>query len=114
MLPYVNGCILSVRSCFRVYQQLVTSRADQKASVSASVLDRHTHELVDQLFEHYLAGKCLRDLDHGSDIKPFDGYFDRARWPPRALVRPQPRMELIELTYLPVRPPSEITLPSVS
>ena len=68
---YVNGYILSVRSRFRVYRQFVTSWADQEAAISAGVLDRRTHEPVDELFEHYLAGECLRDLDHGSDIEPF-------------------------------------------
>src|SRR5262245_4255379 len=112
--PYVNGYIFSVRNCFRVYQKLVTSRADQEASVSAGVLDRHTHEPVDELFEHYLAGECLRDLDYGSDIEPFDGYFDRACWTRRALVLPQSRMKLIELPHLSVGSPSNIAPPRVS
>src|SRR5262247_2683285 len=113
MFLHVNGYIVSVRSCFREYRQLVT-RADQEASVSASVFDRGTHEPVDELFEHYLAGECLRDLDHGSDIEPFDGYFDRAHWTRPALVRPQSWMELIQLPHLAVGPPAQVALPCVS
>src|SRR5262245_19858409 len=113
----MNGYILPLRSRFRIYQQLVSSRADQEASVSAGVLDRHTHDPFDELFEHNLAGKRLRDLDHGSDIEPLDGHFDRARWTRRALVRPQPRMELIQLPHLPVGTPAQIAgsgLPQIS
>src|SRR5262249_35897741 len=106
--PYVNGYILPLRSCFRIYQQLIASRADQEASVSAGVLDRRTHDLVDELFEHYLAGECLRDLDHGRNIEPFDGYFDRARSIRRTLVSLQLRMELLELPHFSIRSPPVI------
>src|SRR6187200_934793 len=102
-----------MRSCFCVYQDLVTPWADQETSVSAGVLDGHTHEPVDELFEHYLARECLGDLDHGGDIKLFDRCFDRARWTPLALVRPQPRMELIELPHLSVGAPAQIAGPGL-
>src|SRR5262249_53450250 len=117
MFAYANGYILPLRSCFRIYQQLISSRADQEAPVSSGVLDRHTHDPFDELFEHNLAGKCLRDLDHGSDIEPFDGHFNRAGWTRRAAVRPQPRMELIQLPHLSVGTPTQIAgsgLPQLS
>src|SRR5262249_29355884 len=51
---------------------------------------------------------CLRDLDYGCDIEPFDGHFDRARWIWRALVLSQPRIELIQLPHLSVGSPCRV------
>src|SRR5262249_43986602 len=115
--PYVNSYILPLRSCLRICHQLVTSRADQKAAISAGVLDRYTHDPFYELFEHYLAGECLRDLDHCSDVEPFDGYFDRARGTRRPLFMFQPGMELLKLPHLAVGPPSQVAgsrLPHIS
>ena len=72
------------------------------------MLDGRAHEPVDELLEHHLARECLRDFDHGREIELFDRRFDRARWTRRALVLPQPRMELIELPHLSVGSPSKI------
>src|SRR5262245_20195445 len=113
----MNSYVLSLRSCFRISQQLVTSRADQEASVSAGVLNRHTHDPLDELFKHYLTGECLRDLDHSSDIEPLDGYFHRARWTRRPLFMSQPRMELLKLPHLAVGAPAQVagsSLPQIS
>src|SRR5262249_47306287 len=48
------------------------------------------------------------------EIELFDRCFDRARWTRRALVLPQPRMQLIELPHLSVGAPSQIAPPRVS
>ena len=102
--PYVNGYILSTRGCFRVYQQLVTSRADQEASVSAGVLDRRTHEPVDELFENHLAGKCLGDFDHGRDIELFDRDIDRGGLTRRPRLVSKPRRSCSSCRTLPCAP----------
>src|SRR5262249_26790902 len=77
-------------------------------------LDRCAHEPLDQLFQNDLTGYGLRHLDHGREVELFDRCFDPARWTRRALVPPQPRMELIELPHLSIGSPPQIALPCVS
>src|SRR5262249_10435866 len=97
----------------RLYLQLITPRNNQKTSFGASVPKGCAHKFVDELFQHHLARERLRDFDHRREIELFDRCLDRACWSVRALVLPQPRMQLIELPHLPVGAPPEITIPSV-
>src|SRR5262249_40850054 len=60
------------------------------------------------------AGNRLRHLDDGREVELFDRRVDRARWTRRALILPQPRMEMIELPHLSVGAPSQIAPPRVS
>src|SRR5262245_9312426 len=114
LLSQLHDHILSASGRFRIDVQLFTPRCNQQPSLGAGLLDRRAHELVDELFQHYLAGNGLRHIDHGREIELFDRCFDRARWTRRALVLPQPRMQLIELPHLSVGAPTQIAPPRVS
>ena len=103
----MHGYILSSARVASAYISSSSLRGtDQETSLGAGVLDGRAHEPVDELFQNHLAGECLRDFDHGREIELFDRCFDRARWTRRALVLPQPRMELIELPHLSVGAPA--------
>src|ERR1700757_3126181 len=112
--PRMHGYIFSAGDCIRLYLQLITSRDNQQTSFGAGVLEGRAHEFVDELFQNHFAGERLRDFDHRGKIKMLDRCLDRARWPPRAFVLPQPRMQLIELPDLSVCAPSQIAPPRVS
>src|SRR5215469_14828495 len=104
----MHGYILSAGDRFRLYLQLITSLDNQKTSFGAGVLEGCAHEFVDELFRNYFARQRLRYFDHGCEIEIFDRCLNRTRWTPRAVVLPQPRMELIELPHLSVGAPSQI------
>src|SRR5262249_24905430 len=105
--------MLSTGDRLRVYLQLITPRSNQKTSFGAGVLEGCAHKSVDELFQHHLARKRLRDFDHRREIELFDWRFDRARWHLRALVPPQMRIEPIELPHLSVGTPSQVGVPCV-
>src|SRR6202789_742532 len=50
---------------------------DQEPALRARMLERSSHEPVDQLFQDDLAGNRLRDLDDGAKVEVFDGRTDR-------------------------------------
>src|SRR5262249_11568587 len=106
--------MLATGERFRFYLQRFSSRNDQETSLGAGVLDGRAQEPVDEFFENHLARKCLRGFNHCREIELFDRCFDRTRWTRRALVLPEPRMELIELPHLSVGSPSQIAPPRVS
>src|SRR6516162_7000369 len=106
--------MLAIGESFRFYLQRFFPRNDQETSLGAGVLDGRAQEPVDQLFQNHLTGNSLRHFDYGREVELFDRRLDRARWTRRALVLPQPRMELIELPNLSVGSPSEIALPCLS
>src|SRR5215472_13575972 len=106
--------ILSTSDGFPVDPQLFASRCNQETSLRAGVFERRAHEPVDQLLQNHLARECLRGPNHRCEIEMLDWRFDRARWPRRALILAQPRIQLIELPYLSVGAPSQIAPPRVS
>src|SRR5215472_749597 len=104
----MHSYVLSTSDPFRLYLQLVISRNNQKTSFGTGVLDGSSHEPVDEFFEHYLAGKCLRGFNHCCEVEIFDRRFDRTSRTRRTLVLPQPRMEPIELSHLSICSPSQV------
>ena len=78
------------------------------------MLDRGTHQRIEQLFEHDLARDGLRHLDHGREIEVFDRCADRARRSSGGLFRPQVRVELIELPDLAICAPAEIAVTGIA
>ena len=64
---------------FRRDAQLVAARQDQQPPLSTGVLNRRTHERVEQFLEDDLAGHGLRDFEHGREVQVFDRCPDRAR-----------------------------------
>src|SRR6516165_4718238 len=105
--------MLATGEGFCFYLQRISSRTDQETSLSAGVLDGRAQEPFDEFFENHLARKCLGSFNHCREIELFDRRFDSTRWSRRALVLPQPWMELVELPHLSVGPPSEITIPRI-
>src|SRR5215469_6530781 len=111
MLPHLQGYVISEHGCLRGSSRLLTSYCNQEGSLGAGLLDGCSHKPVDKLFHDHLARECLRDFDHGREIELFDRCLDRTGWTWRALVLPQPWMEVIELPHLSLGTPPEITLP---
>src|SRR6516165_12303500 len=105
--------LLATGESFRFYLQRISPRNDQETSLGAAVLDGRAQEPVDEFFENHLARKCLGGFNHCREIEMFDRRFDRARWTWRALVPPQPRIELIELPHLSVGSPSQVAVSCV-
>src|SRR5262245_19017549 len=117
MLPHLHGYLISVHSCLRGSSQLLASYGNQDGSLGSGVLDGRSHKPVDKLLHDDLAGECLGDFNHRREVELFDRCVDRAGWTWRALVLPQPRMELVELPHLSLSSPTLITgsrLPQIS
>ena len=74
------------------------------------MLDRRAHEPVDQFFQNYLARDCLRDLDHRGQIQEFAPCHDRARCAASRVLFREVGIELVELPYFAVSPPTEIAI----
>src|SRR5215469_9438236 len=114
MLPRLHGYVISAHDCFRGSSQLLTSYGNQESSLGAGLLDGRSHKPIDKLFHDHLAGECLRDFDDRREIELFDRRLDGARCTRRALVLPQPWMELFELPHLSVSSPLEVATPGIS
>src|SRR6516162_1610833 len=84
-VPQMHFYVFSTSDRFRQYLQLIISRDNQKTSFGASVLESCAHELVNEFFQHHLAGECLRDFDHRGEIEIFDWRFNHARSTRRTL-----------------------------
>ena len=63
---------------FRRDPLLGPAREHQQRAFRACVLDRGTHQRIEQLFEDHLARDGLRDLDHGREVELFERGADRA------------------------------------
>src|SRR5262249_46306943 len=69
------------------------SRKDQERTLGSRMLDRAAHQSVEQLFEHHLAGKCLRYVDNGSKVEVFGNRAGRSG---RRFLAPRALMTLID------------------
>src|SRR4051812_4229853 len=77
------------------------------------MLDRDSHQRLDQLFQHHLTGHGLRYLDHGSQIQLVDGRLDRARGTGEGLLVLYRRVRLLELSHLPSGSPTQVAVPGL-
>src|SRR5262249_51089693 len=91
-----------------------SSSEQQHRSFGTSVLDRGTHQRVEQLFKDHFAGNGLRDLDHGRQVELFERGVDRPSRNCGGVSYSQVRIELIELPDLPIGAPTEIAVTGIS
>src|ERR1700756_3362098 len=77
------------------------------------MLERDSHERLDELAQLYLARHRLRSLDHCPDIQLLNRCINRRTRRSRGRLLTQPGMALIELLDFAERAPSQITLPRV-
>ena len=78
------------------------------------MLDRGTHQRVEQPFEDYLSRDGLRHFDDGREVELFHRGVDRASRSSGGILRLQVWMELIELPNLSICAPSVIAITGVS
>ena len=57
---------------FRCNPLLAAPRKHQKRAFRSCMIDRGTHQGIEQLFENHLARNCLRHLDDGSKVEVLD------------------------------------------
>src|ERR1700674_3450943 len=95
---------------FCLYPLLHTSLKNQQTSLSTCVLNRSTHERVDQLLQDHLARHGLRHFDNRREIKVFDPCADRASRSRYWLFLPEVRIQLVELPHLAIGSPTEIAV----
>src|SRR6201993_2969582 len=97
----------------RLNSLVQTSGKNQQTSLRARVLNRSAHERVDQFLQNDLARHCLRDLDNSNQLQVFDRCPNRARGTGYWLFRFEVRIQLVELLYLPISPPTQIAVPGL-
>src|ERR1700722_767616 len=99
---------------FRLNPLLNTSREKQQPSLSPRVLNRCTHERIDQFLQDNLAGHCLRDFDNGSQIQVFDRGPNGARRTGYGLFLPELRIQLVEMPDLTDGSPADIAVSGIT
>ncbi len=78
------------------------------------MLDRDSHEGLDQLAELDLARHRLRGLDHGVEVQVLDGRTDHRGRRSASRFLAQPRVALLELPHLAQRAPAKIVVARVA
>ena len=104
---------LRARLLPRTYRSSSPREADQEASLGAGVLDGRAHEPVDQLFQRPSRRRVLARLRSRSRDRAVRPGLRSCRLDRRALVLPQPRMELLKLPHLAVGSPTQIAGPGL-
>src|SRR5260370_14120121 len=78
------------------------------------MLERNSHECLDELAQLDLARYCLRSLDHRPDIQLFDRRAHRRIQRRRSRLLMQPGIALFELPDFPDPTPAQVAVPVVS
>src|SRR3984893_8756043 len=105
-----HGDSVAAGGRFRLNPLFNTSGKNQQTALSTRVLNRYTHECVDQFLQHDLARDCLGDFDNGSQIQLFDRCPDRAGRAGYWFLLPEVRIQGVELPHFTNGFPTEVTV----
>src|SRR3984885_9176809 len=78
------------------------------------MLERDSHERLNELAQLNLTRHRLRSLDHCPDVQPLNSRIDRHAHDRESGFLGEPRMKSLELPYLAEAAPAQIALPRVS
>src|SRR5258706_12205162 len=99
---------------FCLYPIVIPSRKNQHTSFGAGMLDGRTHERADQLLQDNLTRQRFGALHHGRQIEALDGCLYRGVGLRDRLVRPEVRIQLLELSNLAFSAPTDVAVPRIS
>ena len=87
--------VVPARHGLRFEVKHALSGVDEQAALSACMLERGAHQLVDELVEDELSRHGLRDLEDGREVEVFDGRDDAAHGAARRFLGSQMRMQRV-------------------
>src|ERR1700754_3789096 len=106
----MNSDLIAIATRFRFDSLLIVPLQNQETTLRTCLLQRCSHERVDQSLQDDLARHGLRDFENGGEIQLFDRCPNRARRTGRWPFLPEVRIELVELPYFTRGSPTQITM----